>query len=307
MSDEKLNIICPGQGAQHIGMGKAWAQNSPAAQDIFQQANDILNIDLQKICFDGPEHQLNKTDIAQAALYTASVASFRGLLEKQVIAENMLASVSGLSLGEFTALHIAGAYDFKTGLKLVRLRGQAMQNAADNSQGSMVALIGAEKEQAIDLCDKARGQGVLVPANFNCPGQIVISGDIHACNRALEVAKEIGLRATALKVAGAFHSPLMQPAADRLEAALDDATWKKPQITVISNVTAEPHPHDIPSIKSKLVQQLTSPVRWGQSMDYTRNNIPGQFIELAPNKVLSGLMRRIDRKTKVINYATPPA
>ncbi len=305
MSEDKLNIICPGQGAQHIGMGKDWAEKSTAAKAIFDQANDILGLDLQKTCFQGPEETLNKTDIAQAALYTASIASYKALQEKQVIAENIIASVSGLSLGEFTALNIAGAYDFETGLKLVRLRGQAMQDAADNSKGSMVALIGAEEEQAVELCDKARQEGVLVPANFNCPGQIVISGDVDACNRALAVAQEMGLRATALKVAGAFHSPLMQPAADRLKEALSKVKWQTPKITVISNVTALPHQACTDSIQEKLVEQLTSPVRWSQSMSYTLENIPGQFIELAPNKVLSGLMRRIDRKTKVQNYATP--
>ena len=305
MSDQKLNIICPGQGAQHIGMGQAWTEKSPAAKAIFQQANDILGIDLQKICFQGPEESLNKTDIAQAALYTASIASYKALEEQEVVAENIIASVSGLSLGEFTALNIAGAYDFETGLKLVRLRGKAMQDAADNSKGSMVALIGADEAQAVELCDKARNEGVLVPANFNCPGQIVISGDIDACDRALEVAKEMGLRATALKVAGAFHSPLMQPAADRLKDALAQVSWNTPKITVVSNVTALPHEASTDTIQLKLVEQLTSPVRWSQSMSYTIENIPGQFIELAPNKVLSGLMRRIDRKTKVQNFAIP--
>jgi len=294
-------MLCPGQGAQHVGMGQAWADYSADAKTVFHRAGEVLDLDLAKLCFEGPEDQLNRTDIAQAAIYTTSVACYRALAgDVDVVA------TAGLSLGEFTALHLAGAFDFESGLRLVRLRGQAMQDAADASSGSMVALIGADEQQANELCDRAREDGILVPANFNCPGQIVISGSVEACDRAVIVAGEMGLRATALTVAGAFHSPLMQPAADRLARALDDVDWQLPSVKVLSNVTAGPHEDSIDSIKQRLVDQLTSPVRWSESMSWALANLTGEFVELAPGKVLSGLMRRIDRKTKVTNHANPP-
>jgi [acyl-carrier-protein] S-malonyltransferase len=248
--------------------------------------------------------------MAQVAIYTASVACHRALVEAGSISEAQL--TAGLSLGEFTALHLAGAFDFLTGLELVKLRGQAMQDAAEISESSMVALVGADEAQAMALCEEAlndpenKGEEVLVPANFNCPGQVVISGSLKACERAMVVADKMGLRATQLAVAGAFHSPLMQPAADRLAEALDKADWHTPKATVMSNVTAEPHESDIDSIKQRLVDQLTSPVRWSQSMQYVIEKHPGaRLVELAPGKVLSGLMRRIDRGAKVENFAQP--
>lgn len=303
-------ILCPGQGAQHVGMAKTWCENSAASKAVFDQAIEALGFDLGKLCFDGPEDQLNRTDMAQVAIYTASVASHRALVEAGTVGDAQL--TAGLSLGEFTALHLAGAFDFLTGLELVKLRGQAMQDAAELSESSMVALVGADEAQAMALCEEAlndpenKGEEVLVPANFNCPGQVVISGSLKACERAMAVADKMGLRATQLAVAGAFHSPLMQPAADRLAEALDKADWNTPKITVMSNVTAEPHENDIESIKQRLVDQLTSPVRWSQSMQYVIENHPGaRLVELAPGKVLSGLMRRIDRGTKVENFAQP--
>ena len=310
MSTDTTILLCPGQGAQHVGMGKAWCDHSAAAKAVFDQAAGALGFDLSKLCFGGPEDQLNRTDMAQVAIYTASVACHRALVEAGTVGDAQL--TAGLSLGEFTALHLAGAFDFLTGLELVKLRGQAMQDAAEISESSMVALVGADEAQAMALCEEAlndpenKGEEVLVPANFNCPGQVVISGSLKACERAMVVADKMGLRATQLAVAGAFHSPLMQPAADRLAEALDKADWKLPGVTVMSNVTAEPHENDIDSIKQRLVDQLTSPVRWSQSMQYVIEKHPGaRLVELAPGKVLSGLMRRIDRGAKVENFAQP--
>lgn len=303
--------LCPGQGAQHVGMGKAWYEKFPIAKQTFDEANQVLGLSLTDLCFAGPEDQLNRTDIAQAAIYATSIACFRALQSQGQI--GTVVATAGLSLGEFTALHLAGAFDFATGLKLVRLRGQAMQDAAEASRGGMVALIGAEEEQAVALCLKtlatAPGSGeVLVPANFNCPGQIVISGSLSACERSVNVAGEMGLKATALKVAGAFHSPLMQPAADRLSQALEQVAWSTLKAPVISNVTAQPHDPSPAAIKKRLVEQLTSPVRWGQSVSTLLGSYPAasaRYVELAPNKVLAGLMRRIDRAVKVENFAEP--
>jgi [acyl-carrier-protein] S-malonyltransferase len=307
-------ILCPGQGAQHLGMGKAWVAQSDSARKIFDAADVALGFDLSRVCFEGPEESLNGTDVAQAAIYTTSVACFEALRERGTLDPTAMAATAGLSLGEFTALHLAGAFDFLTGLRLVRLRGQAMQEAALASPSGMVALVGADEAQALAVCEEAlndpenKGDEVMVPANFNCPGQVVISGSQAACERAQVVASRMGLRATALVVAGAFHSPLMQPAADRLAEALDAAEWHVPRVPVLSNVTAQPHDgRDINSIKQRLVEQLTKPVRWSESMQWAAANLgtDRRYVELAPGKVLSGLMRRIDRNVKVENHAQP--
>ena len=300
-------LLCPGQGAQHVGMGKAWADKFKVAADTFAQADEALGYSISKLAFEGPEEELNKTDKAQVAIYVTSVACYRALKEQGKIGN--IVATAGLSLGEFTALHLAGAFNFLNGLALVKLRGEAMQAAAEATPSGMVALIGADEQQAIELCKKSLVGGsegeVMVPANLNCPGQIVVSGSQGACERSLKVAEEMGLRATALKVAGAFHSPIMQPAAEKLAAALNKIEWDGLRCPVLSNVTAVTHEGDIKSIKQRLVEQLTSPVRWSSSMQYAISNLPGQFVELAPGKVLMGLMRRIDKATKVENHAEP--
>ena len=288
-------------------MGKSWAAKFKVAADTFAEADAALGYSISKLAFEGPEDELNKTDKAQVAIYVTSIACYRALQEQGKIG-NVVAT-AGLSLGEFTALHLAGAFSFLNGLALVKLRGEAMQAAAEATSSSMVALIGAEEHQATELCTKSLEGGVpgevLVPANLNCPGQIVVSGSLAACERSLKVAETMGLRATMLKVAGAFHSPLMQPAAEKLAAALNKIQWDALRCPVLSNVTAVTHEGDIKSIKQRLVEQLTSPVRWSSSMQYAIANLPGQFIELAPGKVLMGLMRRIDKATKVENHAEP--
>ena len=305
-SDGPTVVLCPGQGAQAVGMGKAWAEIHPVAQRTFAAANEVLGFDLASICFEGPEDRLNRTDIAQAAIYATSVACYRALLEQGELAEDAIVSAAGLSLGEFTALHLAGAFTFEDGLRLVRLRGQAMQEAAESSPSGMVALIGADEQQALELCDQARGEGILVPANFNAPGQVVVSGDRDACERAVSVAEAMGLKVTPLTVAGAFHSPIMRPAAERLADALERVAWSEPRIPVLANVTAAPHEAQIATIKFRLVAQLTSPVRWAQSMERAAADYSGnRFVELAPGKVLAGLMRRTARKVKVETHAEP--
>jgi len=289
-------------------MGKTWAAQVPAAARVFAEADAALGFELSRVCFEGPEERIHRTDVAQPALFTTAVACFRGLEARGEI--GALGAAAGLSLGEFTALHLAGAFDFLTGLKLVRVRGQAMQEAAEASESGMVALVGADEEQAGELCTRAlegadSGTHVLVPANFNCPGQVVLSGSAPACDRAMVAAEQMGLRATRLSVAGAFHSPLMKPAADRLARALEEVEFSPPAIPVLSNVTGEPHGADTGAIKERLVDQLTQPVRWEQDIRWLLGNASGQFVELAPGKVLSGLMRRIDRGTKVKSCPDP--
>ena len=311
MSDHPV-ILCPGQGAQAVGMGKAWEQANAEANAVFDEADEIvgdrLGAPLSQLCFEGPADRLNQTDVSQPAIYVASVASFRGVMMAMGLGiDAPLAATAGLSLGEYTALHLAGCFSFADGLELVLLRGAAMQDAAEAVPSGMVALIGADEAQANELCDRARENDVLVPANFNAPGQVVVSGSAAACDRAETVATEMGLRATRLAVAGAFHSPIMAPAAERLKAALADTQVSAPRCPVMSNVTGEPHT-TTDEIRRLLVEQLTSPVRWADcAARLAADHAEHAFHELAPGKTLAGLMRRIERSVKVATHDTPDA
>ena len=299
-------LLCPGQGAQAIGMGHAWAQASPIAQSLFSRADELLNDtlgqSLSSLCFSGPVEILNRTDVSQPALYVAAVASAAG----SGASEFPLAATAGLSLGEYTALHLAGVLSFEDGLRLVALRGRAMQDAAEATPSGMVALIGADEQSAQQVCDEARQGDVLVCANFNAPGQVVISGSQAACARAQQVATDMGLRATALQVAGAFHSPLMQPAADRLAGALAETPLQPAKCPVLSNVTGVPHESTPDSIRTRLVEQLTSPVRWSDNVGWlSAHCAQSEFFELAPGRTLAGLARRIDKALKIGSLDAP--
>jgi [acyl-carrier-protein] S-malonyltransferase len=316
-----LNILCPGQGAQAVGMGKAWYEASVDARAVFDEADQVLGsrlgASLTRLCFEGPPDKLNRTDISQPAIYTTSIACWRALLASwgKSPAEAPIRVLAGLSLGEYTALHLAGAFSFRDGLELVALRGRAMQDAAEAVPSGMLALIGADEASAQAVCDEARGAGggsdVLVCANFNAPGQVVLSGGKAALERAASVASAKGLRSAALPVAGAFHSPLMAPAAERLRAALEQTPIAEPRHVVVSNVTARPHGAEggrtmADSIRGLLVKQLTSPVRWAQSCAWIVEHAGGgEFHELAPGVTLAGLMRRIDKATKVQAHDQP--
>ena len=303
-------------------MGRKWCEASPAARKTFDEADialgDSLGALLSDICFNGPAERLNQTDVSQPAIYVCSVACFRGLIE--TTGAMSIAATAGLSLGEYTALHLAGVFDFVQGLKLVATRGRLMQQAAIASKGGMVALIGADESQALAVCEKAANGQVLVCANFNAPGQIVLSGHAEACQRAVKVAEDMGLKATPLTVAGAFHSSLMKPAADQMAEALGVATFQRPNTDVWSNVTAKPHdPANLELLKKRLVEQIVSPVRWSETVvglgawaskraeqnPTSEAPKPLEWHELAPGSVLRGLARRIDRNLKVTSHDEP--
>ena len=293
-------ILCPGQGAQAVGMGKALAEKSDSARKQVEQAGRVLGFDLASVCFNGPEDRLNQTDVSQPALYVTGVVSFLAAREQGKVDFGDVAAWAGLSLGEYTALHLAGVFGFEVGLKLVAARGRYMQEAAVAVPSGMVAIMGADESAVLGLCERAAGGEVLVPANFNAPGQIVVSGARGACERVLPAAEEKGFKAVTLKVAGAFHSPLMQPAADRMRAELDRVAFQAPRGTVYSNVTGQPHTDDVASIKEKLVQQIVEPVRWEQTMQALVAEAPaGRFVELAPGRTLAGLAKRINRRLPV--------
>ncbi len=234
-------ILCPGQGAQVVGMGKDFYESSSAARGVFEEARAVLKFDLAKICFEGPEERLNQTDISQPAIYTTSVACFRAACEATLIDPQAVGVYAGLSLGEYTALHLAGVYTFEEGLRLVAARGRYMQEAADATPSGMVAVMGGDAAAVQKLCDDCAQGDVLAPANFNAPGQIVVSGSASACERLVQGAEGAGLRAVVLKVAGAFHSPLMQSAADRMSQELASVSFQAPCAAVYANVTGKPH------------------------------------------------------------------
>jgi [acyl-carrier-protein] S-malonyltransferase len=296
-----LALLCPGQGAQAVGMGRDFYEKFGVAQRIYDQADKHLGFSLSKLCFEGPEDHLNKTDVAQLAIFVTSVAIFETLLElRKVVAPDFAA---GLSLGEYTALHIAGVFSFLDGLTIVKARGQLMQAAAEAAPSTMLALLGADEPTANAICAEAAQGEVLVPANFNTPGQIVLSGAIDACARAAKVAETKGSKAIPLKVAGAFHSPFMQSAADQMAKVLDPIAFNPPRFPVISNVTAQPHT-DAASTKKLLVQQVIAPVRWYQSIETLRALAVTNWIEVGPGRTLTGMMRKIDRKASIDNYST---
>ncbi len=293
-----LYILCPGQGAQIVAMGKTAFDASPAAREIFQTAGRVLGFDLSAVCFNGPQDRLNQTDISQPAIYVAGIASFRHAIETGLFDAAAVTAYAGLSLGEYTALHLAGVFNFEDGLRLVSLRGKFMQEAAVAAPSSMVAVVGADEPTVRKLCDEAAGGEVLVPANFNAPGQIVVSGTTAACQRFTKAAEAAGVRTVPLAVAGAFHSALMQSAADKMNQELAKVTFSRPAKTVYSNVTAKPH-DDPDSIKRLLVEQIVSPVRWEQTMQALLAAGEARFIELSPGRTLAGLAKRINRRLVV--------
>ena len=291
----KTALLFAGQGAQVVGMGKDLASQSPTAKAWFDRANAALGYDLASICFNGPESELTKTEHAQPGIFLVSWAAFE-LLKERVPAVSFQAT-AGLSLGEFTALTAAGAMTFEEGLKVVRQRGLFMQEACAATQGGMAAIIGLGEVATREVCAEAD----VVLANLNCPGQIVISGASEKMAPACALAKAKGaMRALPLTVAGAYHSPLMASAQPKLEAELARVILVPPKVPVIANVTAQPHGGP-DAIRARLVEQVTSPVRWEESMrnliaqDFTR------FIELGPGRALSGFMRRIDKTVQILN------
>jgi [acyl-carrier-protein] S-malonyltransferase len=278
-------------------MGAQLAASLTAAKAIFDRAADILGYDLLALCTEGPVEKLNSTVHSQPALFVCSLAALEQLkLDSPEVVEGC-AVTAGLSLGEYTALVFAGAIDFDAGLRLVQARGRAMQDAADAAPSGMVSILGLKQEEIESLCDQARGEGVLQLANILCPGNIVVSGDSEACQRVAQLAEAAGaMKVIPLAVAGAFHTPLMQSAVNRLAAALAEVEIKTPRIPVVSNVDAQPH-DDPEEIGALLVKQVVSPVLWEDSMRHLIDELGVESCyEIGPGRVLRGLLKRIQRK-----------
>ncbi|MBI3861776.1 MAG: ACP S-malonyltransferase [Planctomycetia bacterium] len=291
----KIALLFPGQGAQHVGMGRQIAEKVPRARELFEAANRIVGYDLAKLCFEGPATELDKTDVSQPAIFVTSLAALEMLKAErpEVVAECQMAA--GLSLGEYTALVFAGALSFEDGLRVVQKRGQAMQAASEATPSGMVSLLLLGREKVEEVCRQAASAGLIRIANYLCPGNTVVSGVQAACVEAVKLAEQAGGKPIPLAVAGAFHTTIMQPADQRLAEALAQANLQVPRIPVYSNVDARPHeaPDEIREI---LVKQVLSPVLWEDSVRNMLAAGTDRFFEVGPGKVLRGLLKRIDRK-----------
>ena len=280
--------VFPGQGAQFPGMGKDLFDNSPLAKEMFLEANEILGFDITKIMFEGTPEDLKQTKVTQPAIFLHSV-----ILAKVLGNHFKPEMVAGHSLGEFSALVAANYLSFQDGLKLVSQRAMAMQKACEQNPSTMAAILGLEDSLVEEICNEI--DGVVVPANYNCPGQLVISGSVEAIDEACEKLTEAGARrALKLPVGGAFHSPLMEPAQVELANAIEETPFKEGNCPVYQNVTAKAE-RDPNSIKSNLIKQLTASVKWTQTMQQMQSDGLSKVIEVGPGKVLQGLFKKMDR------------
>ncbi len=295
--------LFPGQGTQVVGMGRALYDASPAAREVFERADTALGWKLSTLCFDGPESELILTKNTQPAIVTVSVAALAALREAKPDLPAP-AFAAGHSLGEYSALVAAGALELEDAVRLVHLRGKAMQEAVPQGQGAMAAVMGGEAEQVAQLCHDAAQGEVVAPANFNAPGQVVIAGQKTAVERAMQLAGDRKLKAIPLKVSAPFHCALMAPAAEAVKAALASVTLRDPAFPIVSNVEARPNA-DAGRVAELLVRQIDGPVLWDASVRFMADAGVDRALEIGPGKVLAGLVKRIDKRISVVASGTP--
>jgi len=295
----KRALVFPGQASQYVGMGQDIYDKYQSIKDMYAQANDILGFDVANISFNGPLDALTETKVTQPALFVASTALF-SLLPKSF----EFSMTAGHSLGEFSALFAAGVLNFEDALAIVKVRSEGMQEAGENQSGTMAAILNMSREDIAKVCEHAGMRGIVQAANFNSPGQIVISGETVAVHYAMEIAKNLGARkALALNVSGAFHSPLMSAAKGDLSAIVEKTNFNKAQVPVVANVDATPTT-DPTKIKSNLIDQLESPVLWEDTVEFMVKDGVNEIIEIGPGKVLQGLVKRIHRDMVTGGIAT---
>ncbi len=294
----KIAFVFPGQGSQHVGMGKDLVAKFSYAKKFFDQANESLGFDLLKLCFEGPEEELKKTEITQPAILTVSAMCLEAL---RSFGKINVEAVAGHSLGEYTALYAAGSLSFSDAVKLVNLRGKFMQTAVPLGEGTMAAILGLDHGIVKEICARASSKGTVEAANINSPGQIVISGTVAGVAEAGRLCKEAGAkRVIELQVSAPFHSSLMKPAADKLAVELEKISVKDASVPVVSNVTAD-YVTASAAIKELLVKQMTSPVLWEGSVNKMTSDGVDTFIEIGPGKVLAGLIKKTNPKAKIYN------
>jgi len=292
----KVAFLFPGQGAQYVGMGKDVAEAFPDARALCDRADRILGLPLSRICFEGPEDRLTATDISQPAILVTSLAVLAALRTTPAGRNLAADAAAGLSLGEYTALVAAGAIEFDDAVRLTHLRGRYMQEACDAQPSGMVSLLGVDEAQAEKICGAARPAGIIGPANYNCPGQVVVSGVRTACDRVAELAESMGAqRAVPLAVAGGFHSPLMTPAREKLAPALWSLRVQELKFPVVANVTGDYY-GGAASVADLLERQVDGAVRWQQGLERLIADGFDRFYEIGPGRVLTGLLKRIDRQ-----------
>jgi [acyl-carrier-protein] S-malonyltransferase len=294
-------FLFPGQGAQTVGMGRPLYDGLPAARKLFDDAASILGYSLIDVCTYGPAERLSTTVISQPALFVASLAALESLRQTDPAAVSECVAAAGLSLGEYTALVFAGAMHFEDGLRVVQKRGEAMQSASDATPSAMVSVLGMEREPLEKLCDELRGGRTLRVANLLCPGNLVVSGSLAACEALERAAPDRGaMKTIRLAVAGAFHTELMKPADQALAAALKGVSVRPPRVPVWSNVDARPHT-DPNEIRRLLVCQVVQPVLWEQTMRGLLADGFDRFYEIGPGRVLAGLLKRVNRRAECLN------
>lgn len=296
----KTVFLFPGQGAQTVGMGRDLLTTHPETKRLFDEAGDVLGFDLLDICLNGPTERLNATDVSQPAIFVASMGALEKLRAEEPTACDDCTATAGLSLGEYTALVFAGAMTFREGLEVVRERGRAMQRAAEANPSGMVSILAMPTEEVETVCEAASEVGLIRVANRLCPGNIVVSGTIPACERIEQLVEEKGGKCKRLAVAGAFHTELMKPADEHLAAALERVEIKPPRVPVWSNVDARPHT-DPTEIRQLLVRQVLSPVLWEETMRGLLAEGVERFYEIGPGRVLAGLLKRVERKADMRN------
>jgi len=293
----RIAFIFPGQGAQYVGMGKEFVENFKIANDIFEKASSALGYDMKKLCFEGPEEELKKTENTQPSILTASVAAYEVLKEHGFTPE----VVAGLSLGEYSALVAANVMSFEDAVKVVRARGKYMQEEVPFGVGTMAAFIGLERDKVLEACERASEFGIVEPANFNSPIQIVVSGEVKAVEKAVEIGKELGAKkAMVLNVSAPFHSSMLKGAGEKLKLELDKVELNSFSYPVVANVTAEYY-DSISSVKKLLVAQVSNSVLWEDSVKRMIDSGINTFVEIGPGKALSGFVKRISREVELLN------
>ncbi len=291
----------PGQGAQVVGMGQVLATRLPAVRRMYDEASDVLGYDLTEACWNGPKSRLDSTAVSQPALFVSSLAALETLRQDEPSAAGKCVAAAGLSLGEYTALTFTEALSFADGLRVVKVRGEAMQAAADAAAGGMVSILGMNEIEAIEeICSAASASGPIRIANLLCPGNTVVSGAVAACDAVEKAVEAKGGRTIRLAVAGAFHTPLMKPADEALAAALAGVTIRPPRVPVWSNVDARPHSDPV-EIRGLLVRQVVEPVLWEQTVRGLLADRCDRFYEIGPGRVLTGLLKRVNRRVQCVN------